>query len=129
MPSPQKCVQRDLCVVLSASVAPPLCAGAAVNAAFGSIADSPAELSAGQRHMDSPAEDHRPPEHLASGPFTAHGGSIPASPKLGKGAPIINRHDLSFRRAAPDLPFFAEPDAGDRDGPLPAAMGLLYVQY
>ena len=27
--------------------------------------------------MDSPAEDHRPPEHLASGPITAHGGSIP----------------------------------------------------
>ena len=79
--------------------------------------------------MDSPAEDSSssPPEQQAAdGPSTAsYEGSIPASPKLSKATPIINRFDLSFRRADPDLLFFAEPDAEERDGPLPEPRGLL----
>eukprot|EP01043_Picozoa_sp_COSAG02_P096554 COSAG02_NODE_32835_length_509_cov_2.646341_1_plen_54_part_00 len=33
--------------------------------------------------------------------------------------------DLTLRRAQPDVPFYAEPDAGERDGPLPTSLGFL----
>ena len=39
--------------------------------------------------------------------------------------PLLDKDELTFRRPARDVPFFAEPDADDRDGPLREAMGLL----
>ena len=67
--------------------------------------------------MDTSAEDSCPPD-AASGHSTAeYGGTTPASPKIGKVAPIINKEDLSFRRPARDVPFYKEQDAGERDGP------------
>ena len=52
-------------------------------------------------------------------------GTVPASPKTVVAMPLLNKNELSFRRPARDVLFFAEPEADERDGPLQEAMGLL----
>ena len=52
-------------------------------------------------------------------------GTVPASPKTVAAMPLIDKNELSFRRPAHDVPFFAEEHADERDGPLDVQMGLL----
>ena len=38
---------------------------------------------------------------------------------------LLNVDDITNHQARPDVPFFAEENAGDRPGPLPTSLGLL----
>ena len=76
--------------------------------------------------MDTSAQDPDP-QH---GPGRTRSGAtfntaLPASPTLSRIGPVVNINDLSFRRAAREVPFFAE-EGVDRDGPLDEALGLLH---
>ena len=76
--------------------------------------------------MDTSAQEPDPqhgPGRTRSG--AAFNTGLPASPTLSRIGPVVNINDLSFRRAAREVPFFAE-EGVDRDGPLDEALGLLH---
>ena len=78
-------------------------------------------------NMAASAQDPDPQQH---GPGRTRSGATfaigpPATPKIHRVQPVVNTDDLSFRRAAPNVPFFAELGV-DRDGPLESARGLLH---
>jgi hypothetical protein len=78
--------------------------------------------------MDTSAQDHQHPpgdgtRRTRSG--AAFDTAAPASPKISRATPLLDLNELSFRRAAHDVPFFAEPGNEEQDGPLRDARGLL----
>ena len=74
-----------------------------------------------QDHQHPPGEDQ--PRRTRSG--ASFGTAAPASPKISRATPLLDINELSFRRAAHDVPFFREPGVEERDGPLQEARGLL----
>ena len=72
--------------------------------------------------MDNPAQDHRVPPGEED-PVAMHG--MPATPKINKATPLLDKRERAFRRPAHDVPFYAELETGERDGPLQDSMGLL----